>query len=89
MTRLLLDRSTNQLLPYPRQDDEPVAGLDRTAAYVVEVVREPELYFCKVCYTVQAPRRLPALCLSRPTIPPSASPVYTPTTTLRPPCGTV
>ena len=42
MTRLLLDRSTNQLLPYPRQDNEPVAGLDRDAAYVVEVIREPE-----------------------------------------------
>jgi hypothetical protein len=42
MTRLLLDRSTNQLLPYPRQDDEPVAGLDCTAAYVVELIRESE-----------------------------------------------
>ena len=42
MTRLLLDRTTNQLLPYPRQDDEPVAGLDRDAAYVVEVIRESE-----------------------------------------------
>jgi len=42
MTRILLDRSTNQLLPYPRQDNEPVAGLDRDAAYVVEVIREPE-----------------------------------------------
>ena len=42
MTRLLLDRSTNQLLPYPRQDNEPVAGLDRNAAYVVEVIRDAE-----------------------------------------------
>jgi hypothetical protein len=42
MTRLLFNRATNQLLPYPRQDDEPVAGLDRTTAYVVEVIREPE-----------------------------------------------
>jgi len=42
MTRLLLDRATSQLLPYPRQDKEPVAGLDRDAAYVVEVIREPE-----------------------------------------------
>jgi hypothetical protein len=40
MPRLLLDRTTGALLPYPRQDNEPVAGLDRTAAYVVEVVRE-------------------------------------------------
>lgn len=42
MTRLLLNRATNQLQPYPRQDSEPVVGLDRDAAYVVEVVREPE-----------------------------------------------
>jgi len=42
MTRLLLDRATNQLFPYPRQDDEPVVGLDRDETYVVEVVREPE-----------------------------------------------
>ena len=42
MTRLLLDRSTGDLLPYPRQDDEVVVGLDRTAAYVVKVTREPE-----------------------------------------------
>ena len=42
MTRLLLDRSTNQLIPYPRQDSEPVVGLDRTAYQVVEVIRDPE-----------------------------------------------
>jgi hypothetical protein len=42
MTRLLLDRSTNQLIPYNREDNEPVVGLDRNDAYVVEVVREPE-----------------------------------------------
>jgi hypothetical protein len=42
MTRFILDRSTGALLPYPRQDNEPVVGLDRTAAYVVEVVRNPE-----------------------------------------------
>ena len=42
MTRLLLDRATDTLQPYPRQDDEPVAGLDRNAYQVVEVVREPE-----------------------------------------------
>lgn len=28
MPRLLLDRATNQLIPYPRNDDEPVVGLD-------------------------------------------------------------
>ena len=42
MTRSILDRATNALLPYPRQDNEPVVGLDRAAAYVVEVMREPE-----------------------------------------------
>ena len=42
MTRLLLDCATDQLVPYPRQDDEPVAGLDRTAYQVVEVIREPQ-----------------------------------------------
>jgi hypothetical protein len=42
MTRLLLNRATSQLIPYPRQDDEPVAGLDRNAAYVVQVVRDAE-----------------------------------------------
>lgn len=42
MNRFLLDRTTSELLPYPRQDDEAVIGLDRTAAYVVEATREPE-----------------------------------------------
>jgi hypothetical protein len=42
MPRLLLNRATGALLTYPRQDDEPVVGLDRTAAYVVEIIREPE-----------------------------------------------
>lgn len=41
MPRLLLNRATGALLPYPRQDNEPVAGLDRNAYQVVEVVREP------------------------------------------------
>ena len=42
MTRLLFDHATTTLIPYPRQDDEPVAGLDRTAYQVVEVIREPQ-----------------------------------------------
>jgi hypothetical protein len=42
MTRLLLDRYTGQLFPYPREDDEPVIGLDPPIPYVLEVVREPE-----------------------------------------------
>jgi len=42
MPRLLLNRATGALLPYPREGNEPVVGLDRDAAYVVEVEREPE-----------------------------------------------
>lgn len=42
MPRLLLNRATGALSPYPRADDAPVVGLDRDAAYVVEIVREPE-----------------------------------------------
>jgi hypothetical protein len=42
MPRILVNRATNQLSPYPRDDDEPVVGLDRNESYVVEVVREPE-----------------------------------------------
>jgi hypothetical protein len=54
MSRLLLDRSTNQLLPYPRQDNEPVAGLDRDAAYVVEVVRDSEPEYDASTHCLQA-----------------------------------
>jgi len=39
--RLLHNRNTGDLSPYPRQDDEPVAGLDRTAYRVVELVTLP------------------------------------------------
>jgi hypothetical protein len=39
--RLLHNRQTGDLSPYPRQDDEPVAGLDRTAYRVVELVTLP------------------------------------------------
>lgn len=42
MSRLLLSRLTNQLGPYPRDDDEPVVGLNRNETYVMEVVREPK-----------------------------------------------
>lgn len=44
MTRLLLNRASGALVPYPRQDDEPVVGLD-TAAFGVLLVQqdtEPE-----------------------------------------------
>ena len=54
MPRLLLDRNTNQLLPYPRQDNEPVVGLDRNAAYVVEVVRDPEPEYDPATHYLQA-----------------------------------
>jgi hypothetical protein len=39
--RLLHNRQTGDLSPYPRQDDEPVAGLDRTAYRVVALVAMP------------------------------------------------
>lgn len=39
--RLLHNRQTGDLSPYPRQDDEPVAGLDRAAYRVVELVILP------------------------------------------------
>jgi hypothetical protein len=41
MTRHLQHRATGAILPYPRQDDEPVVGIDRTAYHVLEEVREP------------------------------------------------
>jgi hypothetical protein len=41
MLRLLLNRATGALTPYPRQDNEPVVVLDHDAAHVVEVIREP------------------------------------------------
>jgi hypothetical protein len=42
MSRLLLSRLTNQIGPYPREDNEPVVGLNRNETYVMEVVREPK-----------------------------------------------
>lgn len=41
MTRQLLHRSTNELRPYPRKDDEPVVGLDRAIYHVLQDVHEP------------------------------------------------
>lgn len=40
--RTLLDRATGQLVAYPRQDDEPVAGLDRDAYHVLQIIRDPQ-----------------------------------------------
>ena len=37
--RTLLDRSTGKLISYPRQDDEPVIGLDRDVYHVLQVIR--------------------------------------------------
>jgi hypothetical protein len=42
MTRQLYRISDQALLPYPRPDDEPVLGLDRSVYRVVEVVQLPE-----------------------------------------------
>ena len=42
MTRHLQDRATGAILPYPRQDDLPVVGLDHAAYHVLEEVREPQ-----------------------------------------------
>lgn len=42
MPRLLHNRQTGALTAYPRQDDQPVAGLDRTVYRVVELVVLPE-----------------------------------------------
>jgi hypothetical protein len=41
MTRNLYRISDQALLPYPRPDDEPVLGLDRTIYRVVAVVQQP------------------------------------------------
>ena len=41
-TRTLFDRSTGELVNYPRQDDEPVVGLDRNAYHVLQIIREPQ-----------------------------------------------
>jgi hypothetical protein len=64
MPRLLLDRITNQLLPYPRQDNEPVAGLDRDAAYVVEVVRDSEPEYDPSTHYLQPLE--PVICITDP-----------------------
>ena len=40
--RHLQDRATGAILPYPRQDDLPVVGLDRSAYHVLEEVRKPQ-----------------------------------------------
>ena len=41
-TRTLLNRATNRLVAYPRQDDEPVIGLDRDAYHVLQIIRDPQ-----------------------------------------------
>lgn len=41
-TRILLDRSTGELVRYPRQDNDPVVDLDRNAYHVLQIIREPQ-----------------------------------------------
>jgi hypothetical protein len=42
MARLLFDRNTNQTFSYPREDDLPVVGLDRSTFYVLKVIQAPK-----------------------------------------------
>jgi hypothetical protein len=42
MSRHLLHRPTGELRPYPRQDVQPVAGLDRAIYHVLQDVNEPQ-----------------------------------------------
>jgi hypothetical protein len=42
MNYFLLTRATNVLIAWPRDDSEPVIGLDRNAYHVVEAIQEPE-----------------------------------------------
>jgi hypothetical protein len=42
MNYFLLNRATNVLTAWPRDDSEPVIGLDRNAYHVVEVIQEPK-----------------------------------------------
>jgi hypothetical protein len=41
MSRHILRRPTSQLVAYPRQDDQPVIGLDRTVYHVLQDVHDP------------------------------------------------
>lgn len=42
MSRLLFNKKTNTILPYVRDDDEPVIGLDREVTLILEAIYEPE-----------------------------------------------
>jgi hypothetical protein len=42
MNYFLLTRASNVLTAWPRDDSEPVIGLDRNAYHVVEAIQEPE-----------------------------------------------
>ena len=42
MTKALWDLGESKLVPYPRNDDEPVVGLDTNRYATVNLVREPE-----------------------------------------------
>ena len=41
MTHILLDRTTNVLVEWPRDDGEPVVGLDRAKYHILQIVRSP------------------------------------------------
>jgi len=53
MAFLLVNRSTNQIMSYPRQDDEPVIGLDRVKYHVVKVICEAKPELDPVAFSVQ------------------------------------
>lgn len=52
--RILLNRSTNALIQWPRDDDQPLVGLDRANYHVLAVVQEPEPAFDPVTHQAQA-----------------------------------
>lgn len=62
MTRLLYNQASKTTAPYPRADDEPVIGLDRTQWKVVELVEQPQpaLHAGQVAELVETLAWLPA-----------------------------
>lgn len=54
-TRTLLNRITGQLVAYPRQDDEPVVGLDRETYHVLQIIRQAQPEPQENCVVVALP----------------------------------
>lgn len=54
MTRHLLHRPTGELRSYPRQDDQPVAGLNRAVYHVLQDVNEPQPSYDPATQTIVA-----------------------------------